>query len=287
MIHKQTTEDTKRHILVRKASGDEEKFETYKLERSLRNAGADNDLVQDIVKNIAEWITSGLTTKKIYARAFSLLRKTETGVAVRYKLKQAIMELGPSGYPFEDFIGYLFEKQGYKVEVGQIIEGHCVTHEMDVIATDKKIQHLVECKYSRDQGKQISVQVPLYVRSRVDDIIKKRKESPDYADISFSGWVVTNTRFSADSLQYGKCSGLHMLAWDYPHGNGLKDLIERLQIYPITILIQLTIKEKQQLINQGVVVCNQIYNNPDILDSMQLANAKYNALLKEVNDICS
>jgi len=287
MIHKQNGEHVKRNILVRKASGNEEQFETYKLERSLRNAGADDNLVQDIVKNIAEWITSGLTTKKIYSRAFSLLRKTETGVAVRYKLKQAIMELGPSGYPFEDYIGYLFEKQGYEVKVGQVIEGHCVTHEMDVIATDKKIQHLVECKYSSDQGKQISVQVPLYVRSRVDDIIKKRKESPDYADFSFSGWVVTNTRFSADSLKYGKCSGLYMLAWDYPHGNGLKDLIERLQIYPITILIQLTNKEKQQLINKGVVVCNQIFKKPEILDSMQLTNAKYNALLKEINEICS
>ncbi len=287
MIKNQSAIEARSNILVRKASGDEEPFEKYKLERSLRNAGADNDLIKEIVENIENWISTGLTTKKIYSKAFSLLRRKETGVAIRYKLKQAIMELGPTGYPFEDFIGHLFEKQGYEVKVGQILEGYCVTHEMDVIATNKKIQHLVECKFSADQGKQISVQVPLYVRSRVNDIIKKRKESPDYADFSFSGWVVTNTRFSSDALQYGKCSELHLLGWDYPIGNGLKDIIERLKIYPITILGQLTKNEKLDLLNQGYVTCSQILNNPKILDSLQLGKTKYDTLEKEINDICS
>lgn len=287
MIENQPAVKHRSNILVRKASGVEEPFEKFKLERSLRNAGADNDLVNEIVGNIENWISNGLTTKKIYSRAFSLLRRKETGVAIRYKLKQAIMELGPSGYPFEHFIGHLFEKQGYEVKVGQILEGHCVTHEMDVIATENKNQHLVECKYSSDQGKQISVQVSLYVRSRVNDIIKKRKESPEYAGFSFSGWVVTNTRFSSDALQYGNCSELHLLGWDYPYGNGLKDIIERLKIYPITILGQLTKNEKQKLLNQGFVTCLQILNNPEIFDSLQLSITKYNALEKEVNDICS
>ncbi|MDP2889962.1 MAG: restriction endonuclease [Bacteroidota bacterium] len=287
MIENQSSIKSGSNILVRKASGVEEPFEKYKLERSLRNAGADDGLVQEIAKNIGEWITSGLTTKKIYSRAFSLLRKKETGVAIRYKLKQAIMELGPSGYPFEDFIGHLFDKQGYEVKVGQILEGHCVTHEMDVIATENKNQHLVECKYGSDQGKQISVQVPLYVRSRVNDIIKKRQESPEYEGFSFSGWVVTNTRFSADALQYGKCSELHLLGWDYPYGNGLKDLIERLKIYPITILSQLTKDEKQTLLNKGIVICLQLFNNQEILDSLELSKTKYIALEKEIKDICS
>lgn len=287
MIENQSSLKPGSNILVRKASGVEEPFEKYKLERSLRNAGADNDLVNEIVGNIENWIFNGLTTKKIYSRAFSLLRRKETGVAIRYKLKQAIMELGPSGYPFEDFIGHLFEKQGYEVKVGQILEGYCVTHEMDVIATENKNQHLVECKYGSDQGKQISVQVPLYVRSRVNDIIKKRKESPEYAGFSFSGWVVTNTRFSSDALQYGNCSELHLLGWDYPYGNGLKDIIERLKIYPITILSQLTKDEKQTLLNRGIVICLQLVNNPEILDSLQLSSTKYDALEKEINKICS
>ena len=64
-------------------------------------------------------------------------------------------------------------------------------------------------------------------------------------------------------------------------------LIERLKIYPITILGQLTKNEKQKLLNQGFVTCLQILNNPEILDSLQLSRTKYIALEKEINEICS
>ncbi|MDD4107279.1 MAG: ATP cone domain-containing protein, partial [Prolixibacteraceae bacterium] len=139
-------------ILVKKASGEKEPFDAEKLRRSLQNSGAEDRLIEKIVADINAWIYPDVTTKKIYSRAFSLLRRERTAAAMRYKLKQAIMELGPTGYPFENFIGEIFKNQGFKIEVGIVTEGNCVTHEMDVIATNNKIQHLVECKYSKDQG---------------------------------------------------------------------------------------------------------------------------------------
>ena len=48
------------------------------------------------------------------------------------KLKQAIMELGPSGFPFEQFVAELLKCRGYQIKVGVIVEGHCVNHEIDV-----------------------------------------------------------------------------------------------------------------------------------------------------------
>ncbi|MBN2480301.1 MAG: restriction endonuclease [Bacteroidales bacterium] len=274
-------------IFVKKASGEEEPFAVDKLKNSLRNAGADNKIIEKIVADIEEWIYAGATTRKIYSRAFAILHRERTIAAIRYKLKQAIMELGPTGYPFEHFIGRLFEKQGFNVEVGVTVAGNCVTHEMDVIATSGNIQYLIECKYSIDQGKQVSVQVPLYVRSRIDDIIRKRKETNEYNGFSFSGWVVTNTRFSADSIQYGNCSGLHLLAWDHPSGNGIKDIIAKEKIYPITILNNITRKEKQDLINQGIVTCSQLLHNPESLNNFEINRKKYKTLMEELHDICS
>ena len=183
-------------IPIVKASGEKELFSVQKLEHSLHNAGADKTTIDFIVNQISTWISPGISTKDIYKRAFQLLYKEQNSSATRYKLKQAIMELGPTGYPFERFVGHLMEAQGFKTEVGVIIQGHCVTHEIDVIATRNNSQFLVECKYSSDQGKNISVQVPLYVRSRVNDIVHKRKYMPEYESISFSAWIVTNTRFS-------------------------------------------------------------------------------------------
>ncbi len=272
-------------ILIRKASGDEEQFSSEKLERSLFNAGAQKETIAKIVADINDWIIPGASTKKIYSRAFSILRRERTISALRYKLKQAILELGPTGYPFEFLIGQLFVAKGFRTEVGVVVEGQCITHEMDVIATQNSIQHLIECKYHKDQGKQVSIQVPLYVRSRVEDIIHERQKLQEYNGCSFSGWVITNTRFSSDSIQYSKCIGLNLIAWDYPNGEGLKDMIEKFKIYPITVLRNLTIKEKQYLLEQGIVTCSQLVKNPHILKYFDLNKNKYNALLKELNDI--
>jgi Holliday junction resolvase-like predicted endonuclease len=281
-----TISTKKEIILVKKASGEEEPFLISKLERSLQNAGADQDIVKEIVSDIENWVFSGITTKKIYSQAFQLLKQKKTLAAIYYKLKQAIMELGPTGYPFETFIGKIFENQGYKVQVAQIIEGFCVKHEMDVIATNKHTQHLVECKYRTAQEKNVSIQVPLYVRSRIDDIVKKRKALPEYQNHTFEGWIVTNTRFSPDSIDYGKCSDLHLLGWDYPIGNSLKDIVEKEKLYPLTVLNQLLKKEKQQLLERRIILCSEILAKPEVLDSFQLSKAKYKAVMKELIEIC-
>ena len=274
-------------VLVRKASGEEEPFDPGKLKWSLIRAGADEELAYEIVANVKNWIYPGISTKKIYFRAISVLRRRKTFSAMRYKLKQAMLELGPTGYPFENFIGKIFKNDGYNIEVGKIIDGHCVSHEMDVIATNGTEQILVECKYSSSQGKQVSVQVPLYVRSRIDDIIRKRKELPEYNGMKFQGFIVTNTRFSLDSVEYGKCAGISLLGWDYPEGNGLKEIIEREKIYPVTILSNLTKKEKVILMEQGIVTCSQLKEDIHLIDQLQLSKRKYNALKKELNEIYS
>jgi len=274
-------------IMVKKASGEEEPFDISKLERSLNNAGADKEIIEEIVKDIESYLFHGITTKKIYSRAFQLLNQKKTFAAIYYKLKKAIMELGPTGYPFETFIGKIFEKQGYQVQVGHIIGGYCITHEMDVIATNATTQHLVECKYRTAQEKNINIQTPLYVKARIDDIIKKRKTTDEFHNHNFEGWLVTNTRFSQDSADFGKCSGLHLLGWDYPRGNGLKEIIEKEKLYPVTVIGQLLKKDIQQLLNQGIVLCSQLLEKPELLDSFKLTKPKYKALMKELTEICA
>ena len=281
-----TTPLNNKLILVKKASGDDEPFDVEKLQNSLRNAGAEHSTISKIVTDIRLWIYSGVTTKQIYSRAFKILRSERAHSAMRYRLKEAIFALGPTGYPFEQFIGQLFEKQGHKIEVGIVVDGYSVTHEMDVIANKESVQNLVECKYHKDQGKQVSVQVPLYVRSRVNDIIRKREKMPEYKDLSFKGWVVTNTRFTTDSIQYAKYNDLHLLAWDYPQNKGLKFLVEDLKLYPITILHKLTRKEKQILIKQGIVTCLQLLNDMSHVDKLNLTKKKETALHQELMDVC-
>jgi hypothetical protein len=269
-------------IKIRKASGEWEVFDVSKLKRSLHNAGADYDVIEGIASDIREWVFDGATTGNIYRRAYKLLRQVEAIGALRYRLKNALFSLGPTGYPFEQFIGEIFRKMGYKVLTGQVVQGMAITHEMDVIATRGKEQHLMECKYSHDQGNRLSVQVPLYVRSRVEDIVEKRKTDSAYRDFSFIPWVVTNARFSSDSEVYSSNKKIQLLGWDYPQGRGLKDVIEKEHVYPVTVLKSLGKKEQQQLMESGIVTCEQLMNQPDILAIILLSDKKQYAVMTEL-----
>src|SRR5690554_3063937 len=214
-------------IEIVKKSGERSVFSIDRLKNSLRKSGADEDLVTEIANTVYQELYPGISTKEIYNRAFSLLRKREGTFASRYKLKNAIFELGPTGFPFEKFIAALLHYSGYKVEVGQILQGKCVTHEVDVVAQKDNQNIVVECKFHGDGGRKCDVKIPLYIHSRFQDIFNfysrdKEDETPN------KGWVVTNTSFTSDAIDYGECVGLHLLSWDYPKNNGLKDMIDRL-----------------------------------------------------------
>ena len=157
----------KSHVLIRKESGELESFSRYKLANSLGNSGASKAEVDAILDDIESWLQDGVSSRKIRERAFYLLRHNRLGLAARYRLKKAMMELGPTGYPFEILIGEVFRRLGYEVEVGKTLNGHCVTHEVDVLARKGNDLYFIECKYYQHTGKNANVQVPMYIRSRV------------------------------------------------------------------------------------------------------------------------
>ncbi|PWD98059.1 restriction endonuclease [Marinilabilia rubra] len=272
--------------IIQKASGEEQPFDPGKLKYSLQRSGADSHIIEEVANDIIHWIQPGTSTRQIYTRAFRLLRKKRRSMAARYSLKKAIMELGPSGYPFEQFVGHLFKCKGFDVQVGQVVNGKCVTHEVDVIASNHKNQHLVECKYHNSQGKFSSVQVPLYIRSRVNDIIETRKALPEYKDFTFHGWVVTNTRFTTDAMAFGKCSGLNLMSWDFPDNDSLKVLTEKHRAFPVTALTQLTKAQKQFLLKKGVVLCEELKENKELLHTLQISERKITGIIDEAKDLC-
>jgi hypothetical protein len=271
--------------LITKASGDQELFSPEKLAQSLKNAGATDNII-DFIENQIQ-MHEGMTTREIYRTAFTLLRRQNHAFAARYSLKKAIMELGPTGYPFEQFVGQLLANSGYEVLVGQVVQGQCVTHEVDVIASQNHTQCLVECKFFNSQGKFANVKVPLYIRSRVDDIVAYREKLPEYGQTRFQGWVVTNTRFTEDALTYGRCAGLHMVSWDYPKKHSLKVMIENHGLFPITALTGLNHKNKQHLLSRGIVLCHQLYQNIHELEPLGITKGHYRKVRMELDDLCA
>lgn len=273
-------------VAVTKASGEKEPYNENKLRSSLANAGADRQIIEQITRTIEDILYDGIPTKKIYKEAFRLLRQHSNHSAGRYKLKEAILELGPTGYPFEKFVGELLSRLGYSTQTGIIVEGDCVSHEIDVVAEKDDEYFMIECKFHNRKGHKCNVKIPLYIQSRFKDVEKNWSSQPRHEDKRHRGWVVTNTRFTKDARDYGECVGLRLLSWDYPEQNGLKDLIGRVNLHPITSLSRLSKKEKQQLLEKDVVFCLQLCEDEQILSSIGMDNRKKNRILKEAQDIC-
>jgi hypothetical protein len=272
---------------VIKASGESEPFDENKLRNSLRKAGADQQITDKIIHSIQRILFEGITTEKIYKEAFKQLRQYSNSTAGRYKLKEALLELGPSGYPFEKFIGELLNRLGYQTDTGVIVNGNCVSHEIDVIAEKDDEHFLIECKFHNRKGHKCNVKIPLYIQSRFKDVERNWRSQPGHEDKQHQGWVVTNTRFTTDARQYGKCVGLKLLSWDYPENNGLKDLISHVHLHPITSLSTLSNQKKKLLLEQNVVFCKQICEDKQVLKNIGLDNHTMNKVLKEAMDICN
>ncbi|MEK7590045.1 MAG: ATP cone domain-containing protein [Patescibacteria group bacterium] len=274
-----------KQVLITKQDGTLEPFDINKLRKSLHRSGASDKDTREVIKKVEKEIKDGMTTDAIYKHAFKHLKHIEKPVAARYSMKRAILALGPSGYPFENFIGEIFQTKGYKnVRIGTMVQGICVEHEIDILAEKDGKYIGAEIKFHNKLSTTSDLQIALYVHSRFEDIRNKMKQ--DNKEIINEDWLITNTRFSKNAIEYGKCVGMKMMSWNYPNGASLQDLIEETGIQPITALTTITSEEKVKLMQQKVVLCKNIEKNEDILKSIGLQGRKLEDIMKESQALC-
>ena len=149
--------------IITKASGEKTPFSEWKLQQSLSRSGASDAAINVITDKIKSQLYEGMSTKEIYSTAFQLLKKQPNAIAARYNLKRAIMELGPSGFPFEKFYAEILTHQGYTTFLNILAHGHCINHEIDIIANKGDNYYMLECKFHNQVGYMCDVKIPLYI----------------------------------------------------------------------------------------------------------------------------
>ena len=277
----------KKSMRIIKRSGEIEDFDLNKLKTSLRRSAVDEQLIIQITNEVEKNLREGMTTKQVYKMAYKMLKSKSRVSASKYKLKKALLQLGPSGFPFEKLVGKLLSNEGYFTEVGVMVQGHCVRHEVDVIAQKDSDHYMIECKYHSNQGRFCDVKVPLYIQSRFIDVSTEWKKNPDHNLKKYKGWVYTNTRFTSDAIQYGTCIDLGLTSWDYPEGNGLRERIDKSGMHPITALTTLTKFEKTQLMDNGVVICKELLENPILLEQIGIGEGRLKNILTDLEELCN
>lgn len=268
-----------------KADGTVEVFEGTKLEASLRRAGASDTAAARIRHTIEASMGPMAESADIYRRAFQMLRQESRTSAARYSLRRALFDLGPTGHPFEDFVAELFKVEGWEVEGRRMIPGKCVTHEVDVYAKRGNEHLAAELKYHNSPGYKTDVKVALYVKARFDDIWQCKEEDKKVCPVDI-GFLITNTKFTKQAIDYATCSGMQLLGWSYPQGASLYDRIIASGLYPVTALTTLRKAEKRLLIDQGISTCQQIRQHRDILRTIGLTPERIGTVVAEANTLC-
>src|SRR3990167_9698195 len=161
---------TSGQITILKANGEREIFDEEKLRASLLHSGATEDDVEKVISHILSELHNDMTTNDIYTHAFSILQEISKPIARSYSLRRAVMDLGPSGFPFEDFIAKVLEAKGYKCQTRQTVLGECVPHEVDVVAYNEKELIMIEAKFHNGLGTKSDLKVVLYIKARFDDL---------------------------------------------------------------------------------------------------------------------
>lgn len=266
---------------ILKADGTRESFNEHKLDSSLKKAGANATQRAHVIEIIKKEIVPEMRTQDIYRKAFELLREYDDPIAAKYSLRRAVFSLGPTGFPFEDFLGKVFESEGYTTKRRLMIKGTCVTHEIDLAAYSPDHSFVAEAKFHSHQGIKSDLQTVLYSRARFLDLESKRICEDDTCGI-ISYYVITNTKFTSEAIKYAECVGLNLLSWNYPHDASLRFMIERSKLYPITVLTDLSIAHKEMLLRSGIILCDELYQNKELIRSLRLPPRRYHGLMTEL-----
>lgn len=271
-----------------KASGEKEKFNKEKLYRSIKRAGVKPKLAGRVCQSVVKKVRPGMNSGEILDQATNYLKKENPILAARYNLKRAIMELGPTGFPFEKYIAEILKEYGYSVKVGRRVRGHCVNHEVDVVARKEKKHFMIECKYHNSRGVRSDVKIALYVYARFLDVKKAWGKIPGHKHFFHQVWLVTNTRCTSEAIRYARCVGLKIISWRYPRNESLEYLIEKKGLYPMTILPSLTKYAKEMLAQKRAILAKDLlkYSVDDLVRLVGLQPKIAKKLQEEARELC-
>lgn len=272
-----------KQVYIVKADGTEELFDPGKLETSLTRAGADADERTRVIAHVMRELEDGMTTNEIYSHAFEILRKEgHKPIAARYSVKRAVLDLGPSGYPFEQFVAEILKGHGWRCEVGVIKQGRCTEHEIDVLAQKDGKRIGIEAKFHNSAGIKTDVKDALYVHARFEDLKQSAQKDAQVDE----GWLVTNTEFTSNAAGYGSCVDLTLIGWEHPKDGGIRSMIDTAGVHPITALTTLTDSEKKRLLEHNIVLCRSVSAGSHLLSEYGVANKRIPEVIEEAKRLC-
>jgi hypothetical protein len=266
-------------LSVIKESGEKEAYSKDKFCSSLKEAGAPEGMVQNVCTLLEKDLTSDVTTSEIFRRASKYLQEQNIYVAARYNLKRGIQNLGPAGFHFEHLVEVMLQTLGFQTKRNQILNGECVSHEVDVLGEKDGTTYILEAKYHNQYGVKTHIDDVMYAEGRMEDICRRNPER------QFRVWLVTNTKFTEKAIDYAKCRNLILTGWNHPKGESLEETISKHHLYPITVFPSVERYELEQFAKENIMLARDLAPYPphDLVEKFLIDPGKAEKIIKEVH----
>lgn len=155
-------------ITVKKWGKSREPYDQSKVKRTLDRYGLAEKEINDILPKIENRLYDGIATKKILTIIREEIDRAEYHPK-KSDLRKALCSMR-SAPDFEIFIQELFRGLGYKVTTNKVIQGYCVTHEIDGVAEIDGKKYYIETKHHSTTHIRIPFIDSLAVKAKLDDI---------------------------------------------------------------------------------------------------------------------
>jgi len=263
-------------MFVINAVGQQEEFLKEKIINSLLRAGIKKNVSHKIANEIEKKVYPDISTLEIYELIKKRIKKEKSGF--RFNLKMAMKELGPDGFVFEKFVKEVFEVLNFNVDINQHLNGKCISHEIDIIAEDKRKKYIGECKFRNRTGDRVDVNIPMKMFSIMDDLLNTNIASKS----KIKPIIITNEKFTAYAIKYAKCKKIKLLGWNFPREKGLERIIENYKLYPVTILPSFKKNHLHFFAKNGILLVKNIQENKKSI-SDAFGKRQFNQLLREAS----
>ncbi|MCB9091939.1 MAG: restriction endonuclease [Halobacteriovoraceae bacterium] len=269
----------KNRLSVRKKSGQFEHFDPKKFLNALKRTGCSRDHAVHVLSKVEPHLTEGVSTQKIERITSRYLYKKYRQLGYKYNFKRAILELGPGGYIFEQFVAQCLAKEGYKTTNNVIKKGRCIKHEIDIVACAPENTVYVECKFHNSVSHKNDAKTALYVLGRYFDLKSNDKNKFD------EFWIASNSKYSDDALKLGNCMGMTMMGLFSPKSINLSILMVKNKVYPITSLKSLGKNFKLELLKNQIITIDDLEKNMEWLEQLDLSQLHISKIVNEIQEI--
>lgn len=241
---------------VRKADGRLEEFDKRKVIRTCLKLRIGRRDAERIAEEIEREIYDGIPTSRILDLIYEKVRELRPSLRHAHDLREAIAMLRPKP-DFEQYIRLVLESIGYRVEGNKILQGRCVDHEIDGVAVKGDETLLLEVKHHVNHHTYTGMDVFLEVWASLQDLVEGFKLGLHSYNFT-NALVACNTKISDHAERYARCRGLKYMGWRYPKTLSLEEIVERNELYPITMLRGVEIQVLERLGDQGIVTLRQL-----------------------------